>query len=422
MVLGVDWRPSLSSFRFVHAADLHLGSPFAGLARADAEIAARFARATREAFSDLVEKTIALGAAFMVIAGDVYDGEWKDASIGLFFARELGRLERAGVAVALLKGNHDAESVVTRTVSLPESVRQFSARKPETIRLDQLKVALHGQSFAERAARERLALAYPDAVPGWFNIGVLHTCGEGSTAHAPYAPCTVEELRLRGYDYWALGHIHEHAVLARDPWVVFPGNLQGRSVKECGAKGAVVVDVEDGRVAAVERLVVDKARWAHVEVDLTGAATEAEAFRLIEGALTPALAETDGRLTALRLTLSGATPLHGAVAADPRRFADEAQALAQRSHHDVWLEKLKLELSPPPRPAGAAPEVKSLDLAALLDGLEADEGFAARAREIASLVSDRLPAGAGGDELRLAEDIVALAAEARALAIARARG
>lgn len=412
----------MSSFRFVHAADLHLGSPFAGLARADAEVAARFGLATREAFSELVEQTVARGAAFMVVAGDVYDGEWKDASIGLFFARELGKLERAGVPVVLLKGNHDADSVVTRTIQLPESVREFSSRRPETIRLDALKVALHGQSFAERAARERLALSYPDPVPGWFNVGVLHTCGEGSAAHAPYAPCTVEELRRRGYDYWALGHVHEHAVLSEDPWAVFPGNLQGRSVRECGAKGAVMVEVADGRVASVERLVVDRARWAHVEVDLSGVAEEAAAFRAIADALAPAVAEADGRLMALRLTLAGASPLHGPFAADPRRVADEAQALAQRLHHDVWLEKLKLALAPPMRPEARAPEVKALDLDSLIAGLEDDPVFLARAEDIAASVGDRLPAGAGGDEPRLADDLAALLAEARALAFGRLGG
>lgn len=409
----------MTAFRFVHAADLHLGSPFKGLARASADVAERFALASREAFSELVRRTIEAEAAFMVIAGDVYDGEWKDSSIGLFFARELARLDRAGIDVVLLKGNHDAASVVTRTVTLPDGVRLFSEKKPETIRLERVRVALHGQSFAERAASERLALAYPDAAPGWFNIGVLHTCGEGSAAHAPYAPCTVQELSLRGYDYWALGHVHEHAVLCEDPWVVFPGNLQGRSVRECGPKGAVMVEVADGRVASIERMIVDGARWAHLSVDLAGVADEAEALARIVEAAEPAAAEAEGRLLAARLTLSGETGLHHAFMRDRARIAMEAQAALHRVDADIWLEKLKLETSGVAAP-GVAPELKSLDLAALLDGLVDDPEVIARADEIVAAIANRLPAGLGEDEVSLVEELPALLAEARAVAIAKA--
>lgn len=410
----------MSAFRFVHAADLHLGSPFAGLARASSEVAERFALASREAFSELVRRTIEAEAAFMVIAGDVYDGEWKDSSIGLFFARELAKLDRAGIPVVLLKGNHDAASVVTRTITLPDSVRQFSDKKPETIRLDHVRVALHGQSFAERAASERLALAYPDAAPGWFNIGVLHTCGEGSAAHAPYAPCTVQELSLRGYDYWALGHVHEHAVLCEDPWVVFPGNLQGRSVRECGPKGAVMVEVADGRVTSVERMIVDGARWAHLSVDLDGVDDEAALLGRIMDAAAPVASEAEGRLVAARLTLSGRTRLHDALMRDRARMAMEAQAALQRIESEFWLEKLKLQTSGDDARPGVAPELKSFDLAALVDGLVDDPEVIARADEIVAAITKRLPAGLGDDEASLAGELPALLAEARAVALAKA--
>jgi exonuclease SbcD len=409
----------LSTFRFIHAADLHLGSPFAGLARAEPEVAERFALATRDAFSELVRRTIELEAAFLVIAGDVYDGEWKDNSIGLFFARELARLDRAGVRVVLLKGNHDADSVVTKTISLPDSVLQFASRKPSTLRLDGLDVALHGQSFAERAAPDNLARAYPPPVAGCFNIGVLHTSCAGYAAHEPYAPCSLDDLRLKGYDYWALGHVHEHEVLARDPWIVFPGCLQGRNVRECGPKGAALVEVEDGRVRAVERLLVDRARWASVEVDLSGVGDEPEALQLIERAVEPITAAAEGRTVALRLTLSGATPLHGRFAANPRRLADEAQAAAHRAEADVWLEELKLRTAPPARALDRAPELKSLDLAALMAGLDDDVELKARLADAMSAVANRLPAGAGGDAPGLADDLDALIAEARALALGR---
>ena len=112
------------SFTFIHAADLHLGSPLTGLAIKDDHIARRFSEASRKAFSELITRAIDLAVAFVVIAGDVYDGDWKDNTIGLYFNREIARLHRAGIALFLLKGNHDAESVITKTIALPETVQR----------------------------------------------------------------------------------------------------------------------------------------------------------------------------------------------------------------------------------------------------------------------------------------------------------
>jgi DNA repair protein SbcD/Mre11 len=224
------------SFTFLHAADLHLGSPFTGLALRDETLAQRFAKASRDAFSNLISRAIEERVSFVVIAGDIYDGEWKDTSIGLFFNREVARLDRTGIRVFVLKGNHDAESVVTRAISLPGNVFQFPT-KPKTVRIEELEVALHGRSFSDRAMTENIVLDYPDPVPGWFNIGVLHTSCEGRPGHANYAPCTVSQLKSLGYQYWALGHVHEYEELGWDPWIVFPGNLQGRSIRECWGSG-----------------------------------------------------------------------------------------------------------------------------------------------------------------------------------------
>ena len=238
----------MTAFSFIHAADLHLGSPLSSLATRDADLARRLASAGRQAFEDLVSQAIERAVAFVVVAGDVYDGDWADTTIGLFFARQVARLDRAGIPTVLVRGNHDAESVITRSITLPAWVHVFPSARASTLRLDALRVAIHGRSFQGRAVEENLSLTYPAAVAGWFNLGVLHTSCTGHAAHETYAPCSVADLAARGYESWALGHIHEYAELSRDPWIVFPGNLQGRSVRECGEKGAVVVDVADGRV------------------------------------------------------------------------------------------------------------------------------------------------------------------------------
>jgi DNA repair exonuclease SbcCD nuclease subunit len=219
-------------FSFIHAADLHLGSPFVGLGTQDPKLAELMTSASRDALDDLVTQAIELKVAFFVIAGDVYDGDWKDTTIGLFFHGQMSRLERAGIPVFLVRGNHDAESVITKAVRSPKAIRTFDHHKVQSLELPDLKVVLHGQSFSTRAVTTDLATGYPAARPGWFNIGVLHTSCDNRPGHDNYAPCSLEELVQRGYQYWALGHVHSFEVLNEHPYIVYAGNLQGRGARE----------------------------------------------------------------------------------------------------------------------------------------------------------------------------------------------
>lgn len=404
------------TFRFIHAADLHLGSPFQGLAMKDAAIAELFIEASRKAFSALVDQAVERRVDFFIVAGDVYDGDWKDNKIGLFFNREVARLERAGIPVFLLKGNHDAESVITKTITLPKNVSEFPVNKPGTFKLEHLKVALHGQGFAERSATENLALAYPKPEPGWFNVGVLHTSLTGREPHAPYAPCSVEDLRSRGYDYWALGHVHDFEIVAKDPLVVFPGNLQGRSIREQGAKGAVLVTVEDGRVAH-ERIITDSARFGELAATVEPDDDIPAILRRLENVLESVAERMEGRPLALRIRLTGRSRFRNELTARADDFRDEVQAACHRCHEDIWLEKLDVRLEP--ETAGAAP-VDMLGLAGLIPiGTFPPELLADAEGRIAE-VTARLPGGIGAGDLALGDDAETLLAEARDLLLARA--
>jgi DNA repair protein SbcD/Mre11 len=403
-------------FPFIHAADLHLGSPLTGLAGRDADLARRLSSAGRQAFEDLVSLAIERGVAFVVVAGDVYDGDWADNTIGLFFARQAARLDRAGIPLVMVRGNHDAESVITRSITLPPGVRVFSAARAETHRLDACRVALHGRSFAARAVDENLSLTYPAAVPGWFNVGVLHTACTGHSAHETYAPCSLADLGARGYDYWALGHVHEYAELSRDPWIVFPGNLQGRSVRECGPRGAVLVEVADGRVETVSRLVLDRARFHRLDVDLTGAADLRAALRAVEADLRPLAETAAARLVLVRVSLTGTSPAHDRLCADREGLAAEIQAAAHRVHEDIWLERLRIETRRPPIAGGRS---AAIDPATLLADIDRDPEFAARARAALGEILGRMPAV---EDAELAGEFAALCAEAEALVLGRLSG
>ena len=231
-------------FKFLHAADIHLDSPLRGLQRYEGAPVEEIRQASRRALENLVQLAIDQSVAFVLIAGDLYDGDWKDHRTGLYFVSQMVRLREAGIPVIAIAGNHDAANKMTRTLPLPENVRMLDHQRPETFFLEQSGVAIHGQSFATAAVLEDLSAAYPPAVAGMLNIGLLHTCATGREGHQPYAPCTIPGLISKHYDYWALGHAHGHEVLNREPEIIFSGNVQGRHIHEHGPKGCMLVHVD----------------------------------------------------------------------------------------------------------------------------------------------------------------------------------
>ena len=274
-----------SDFTFIHAADIHLDSPLHGLSRKDEAFSQLVRGATRKAFANVVDLAIEEGAAFVVIAGDLYDGAWKDQSTGQFALSQLARLTRAGIRAVIAFGNHDAESRVTRHLTPPEGVYKLKNSRCETVVFDDLGVAVHGRSYKDAATTENIAASYCPPTPGMLNVAILHTALDGHEGHANYAPCSLGELQAAGHDYWALGHVHDHSVRADHPYVVFAGNTQGRHVRETGPKGAVVVRVEDDAIAHVEHRPCDEVRWAHARVDARGAREPADALDAIQAEL-----------------------------------------------------------------------------------------------------------------------------------------
>ncbi|MBP1807441.1 metallophosphoesterase family protein [Rubellimicrobium aerolatum] len=333
--------------RFIHAADLHLDSPLAGLRDRSGDRAERLVGATRRAFEGLVDHAIRERIDFVLIAGDVFDGNWADHGSGLFLVRQLSRLAGAGIPVAMIRGNHDAESVIARRLTWPANVHEFPSRSASTWEVPGHGAAVHGQSFATRKVPENLAAAYPAARPGLFNIGLLHTSATGHAGHDTYAPCDLQDLLARGYDYWALGHVHGRELLCEDPPVLFPGNLQGRHVNEPGAKGFTVVTVEGGRVRHLEEVHVDVVRWTRLEVDASSADTIGDLCRPVSAALREAVRAAEGRTLAVRLVLTGASPAHRALAGDPVRLEDECHSVAIQAGEDVWIEGIEVRTRPP---------------------------------------------------------------------------
>jgi exonuclease SbcD len=333
--------------RFLHAADLHLDSPLKGLARYEGAPVEAMQRALRGAVENLVNLAIDKKVNFVIIAGDVYDGDCRDFNTPLFFSGQMRRLEAAKIPVVLISGNHDAANKMTRALRLPPNCRVLSTDEAETFLLEDSGVAIHGQGFARGDIRDNLAIKYPATKSGLYNIGVLHTCATGSDAHERYAPCSLDDLRLRQYDYWALGHIHKRQTLAADPLIIFPGNIQGRDIGETGAKGCVIVEVDASHNTNFDFHPLDVMRWQHVSVDLSTAECEDDLLASLRDELSTCWRSADGLPMAVRVTLAGATPMHERLAVHLERIVQEVRNPAHHpSGSDLWIEKVVQRTTP----------------------------------------------------------------------------
>lgn len=397
-------------FRFLHAADVHLDSPLIGLRQRAEAYAGRLEDASRRAFDNLVALAIEEKCQLVVIAGDVFDGPWRDYRTGLFFADRMRRLRQAGVAVVMIAGNHDAENPFAGRLQLSDNVRLLSARFAETVTFDQIGVAVHGRSFPQREVRDNIARNYPRPLGGRFNIGLLHTACTGRDGHEPYAPCTLEQLANHGYQYWALGHVHAREVLSTEPPIVFPGNLQGRNIRETGPKGATLVEVEDGRATRIEHQSLDLIRWAVVDVDISVAENRADALFLVREAIEGALSAAHGRGLAARIRLLGTSRLQIELTATETSLGEEIEMLAASVSGDVWIERTEIRTEPPQPKNVLDPSVGGR-IRQRLEELARDPWLLGRLQARLTEIRAKIPPGARPDAL-----IASLEAEAVAQA------
>ena len=395
------YRAVLVSMTIVHAADLHLDSPLRGLSRYEGAPIERIRGATREAFANLIGLCLEREAELLLIAGDIFDGDWRDYATGLFFVSQLRRLREVGTQAVLLHGNHDAASPITRDLELPEHCRVLSAVAPETIEFDH--VAVHGQSFASRDVSEDLASQYPDPVPGAVNVGLLHTALTGRPGHASYAPTSIGTLVDRGYDYWALGHVHAREVVNQDPWIVFPGNLQARHVRETGEKGATVVTLDGSSIASACHVALDVVRWCYLRVACDEAHRTDDVLEAVRVALDHEYQSASGRLLAARVELVGTSRVHGALVVEEEAFEANVR-LVGRDLGDIWIESVRIRTQPPVDRARLAQRDDAIgQLVRALNDLGAEESaLSDYARELQVLQS-KLPREArqGDDGVRI---------------------
>lgn len=378
--------------KFIHAADIHLDSPLVGLQFYEGAPVEEIRGATRRALENLVELAAAEKVDFVLLAGDLYDGDWKDYNTGLFLSSRMSRLREEGIRVFIISGNHDAASQITKHLRMPDNVKALSVRHPETVRIETLGVAIHGQGYAARAVTDDLAGGYPQAMPHHFNIGLLHTSLDGREGHESYAPASVGGLLSKGYDYWALGHVHAREIVREDPWVVFPGNIQGRHIREAGPKGCTLVEERDGRIVRVEHRELDVMRWAVAVVDAGRAARGDDVIDAASRSLKNAIKENGELPLAVRVEIVGATKAHRELLANPERWKSELRAAATDiSGGTMWLEKIRIATR---EAAGTTPGPISealVELMSAVDSLSGNADLVKAAVEALGDLNEKLP-------------------------------
>ncbi|MDU4694702.1 MAG: DNA repair exonuclease [Paenibacillus sp.] len=306
----------MKAFRFLHAADLHLDTPFSGMSGVPDRLRGLLRESTFAAFDQLIKVAIEEAVDFVVISGDIYDASDSSLRAQLRLREGWDKLGEHGIPVYLIRGNHDPLSSRRLRLALPGHVYEFGSQAESVTavrRSDGEPVAvLTGVSYPTPAVHDNLALQYRRE-PGsaLYHIGLLHGNVDGQEGHDAYAPCSLRDLQASGYDYWALGHIHKREILCESPWVVYPGNIQGRSLKETGPKGCYLVEVTENGEAELSFRRLDQVLWLESRLTIDGIATEEALKMSLEERLDELREAEPGRITLARLSFIGRGPLHG---------------------------------------------------------------------------------------------------------------
>ncbi len=308
----------VSRVSFIHCADLHLDSPFVGLSDISPSLGSLLRKATFQAFENAVSYAIKKHTDFFVLSGDIYDGADRSVRAQVFLLNQLKRLSDVGIPSFLAHGNHDALSGWEMDRDLPPLVTRFGPQVesvPLVLRGKRVGT-VHGYSYPVRDVYDNVARAFSGKRGEGVNVAVLHCNLGGMKGHENYAPCSLDDLRMAGMDYWALGHVHSAEVVSYDPLVVYPGNLQGRSIRETGKKGLYSVTLTPGSgfvpaSGTVEFVPCDVVRWRSEKLSIEALHRDEDLFEAVEKVKEIVRRDSSGRPTLLRIELTGRGRIHG---------------------------------------------------------------------------------------------------------------
>lgn len=305
----------MTSFRFIHTADLHLDTPFVGMSNIPDQVRRHLQESTFAALDGLVDLAISEGVDFIVISGDIYDASDSSLRAQLRLKEAWDKLGIHGIHVYIIHGNHDPLSSSRQRFAYPDHVTVFGATVESATavrRRDGQPVAIvSGISYHTSSVTDNTSLQFKrDSSSQLYHIALLHANVDGQEGHDVYSPCSLADLRDSGYDYWALGHIHKRQILSESPWVVYPGNIQGRSIKETGPKGCYLVEVNDNKEATLHFHELDLVRFTMMELNIEGMTSEEQCKDALEDKIETLRINNGGKMNIVRLNFIGRGPLH----------------------------------------------------------------------------------------------------------------
>jgi len=269
--------------KFIHAADLHLDSPFLGLKTAPASIWKLIYSSSERATINLIDCAISEQVDFVLLVGDLFDRETQNIQAQLFLRNQLERLDEVDIPVFISWGNHDYSSESRPEIDWPSNVTVFDSQvSSHKIQLKSgEQVAISGFSYRTRWLNEDLISNFVPDKNAEFNIAMLHG-GEktGEIRNNHYAPFTVGELTAAGFDYWALGHIHQFQKLASSVPIYYSGTIQGRNHNEDGTKGALLVNLTHTETK-VDFIETDVITWQKISISVDEKSSIAEILELM---------------------------------------------------------------------------------------------------------------------------------------------
>ena len=306
----------MSELCFVHAADLHLDSPFRGIrSAAPSHVADTLSSATFAAYRNIIELCLQEKVDALLVAGDIYDGADRSLQAQLRFVEGLAHLDEAGIRSFICHGNHDPLDGWEARLDLPAGCVRFGSEVEgfPVFPDEPGRAMVYGVSYPTREVRENLTPLFSETNSGpGFNIGLLHANVGANPDHDSYAPCSISDLIDTGLDYWALGHVHTRQTLREvGPAIVYPGNPQGRHPNEPGARGVYLVRVDNSSAVHLDFRPMDVVRWETLSLDIGNLEKEQTLLDAVDGLVEEALADAQGRSVVVRLELVGRGQLNG---------------------------------------------------------------------------------------------------------------
>ena len=342
-----------ANIKFIHCADLHLDSPFQGLASREPSLADRFKHSTNDAFVKIIDICLSENVDFLTIGGDTFDGVDRSLRAQILLRDQFERLQKADIPVFIVTGNHDPLSDWITEIAFPKNVHLFTGEAVENVPIEKdgnVVATIHGISYKVREVKGNLSLKFHAEKDNALSIGMLHANVGSRTEHAPYAPCTINDLKSSNMDVWLLGHIHTPEVISKDPFILYPGNIQGRHINESGPRGCYLIKVDSDYKVTYDFKPVQNIIWKSETVNIETAETWSDLIDLLVDMNEKMLSDlTNGEKGIVaRWKLTSTSPLYHELAKPDRvdEVKDEMFERFFKQEPFIFPESIRLSIRP----------------------------------------------------------------------------